>query len=196
MAVAVVDSNGHIEYVMAKVSPMFIRQTNTRLVPYNPPPYDSELSDLIPVVPVPEWVTEVSFEVIPKENADAIQRAKLIQKIDTDVDRVYLHAIGNRGPEYTEAERQATEYAGDSYAGPAPYYVSCWAEAKGWNSQQAADDILTQAAAWRSAAAALRANRLAAKEAVRTGDVVTAMASWTAFVSQLRVNLGLPPHTP
>lgn len=77
----------------------------------------------------------------------AAQAAGLLQ-IDADVDQLYARVIGNRAAEYEQAEREATVYTQVGYAGPVPGMVSAWAQAKGWTGQQAADDIVAQAAAW------------------------------------------------
>lgn len=196
MSTAIVNAEGAIDFVVAKVSPMYRHSVNTRFLPYNPPMYDAELFVLLPDVPVPPSAQEVTFTLTPKANHDTILVARQLAQIDKDVDLIYAQAIGNRGPEYTEAEAQAKAFANAGYTGEAPFYVSCWAEAKAWTNTEAADDILAQSVAWRTAAAQLRAQRLAAKEAVRNGNGAIAVPLWDAFVSQIRAALGLPSPTP
>uniref|UniRef100_A0A6M3MCL4 Putative tail protein n=1 Tax=viral metagenome TaxID=1070528 RepID=A0A6M3MCL4_9ZZZZ len=122
-------------------------------------------------------------------------RAAALVRIDADVDAIYGAAIGNRQAEYEAAERQAQVYADADYTGTAPGMVASWASAKGWTGQQAAEDILAQAAAWRGAQDAIRAQRLLRKEQVRAAAdaaaINTVTAAWAGFVSLVRQQLGL-----
>lgn len=119
----------------------------------------------------------------------------LIKQIDADADAIYTAALGNRATEYAEAEAQAQAYKDAAYAGDVPDYVEAWASATGHSAQWAADDILATAAAWRSAQTAIRAQRLAAKEAARRATDAAALAAvagqWTAFVTAIRAQLGI-----
>ena len=103
-------------------------------------------------------------------------QAEAVQRIDSDVDRIYAAVIGNRQAEYEAAEREAQVYADAGYVGDVPPLVEAWAVAKAWTGQQAADDILTQAVA-----------RMAADAA----GVQAALAAWTAFVAAARAQLGV-----
>lgn len=125
--------------------------------------------------------------------AKPTQKSIDTKKVDADVDAIYLAAIGNRATEYSEAEAQAAAYKTALYAGTVPAYVQSWLTSNLKSlttAQQAADDILTQAAAWRGAAAAIRANRFIAKKNINN-DVSTAMAQWNGFVAAIRGQLGL-----
>lgn len=118
-----------------------------------------------------------------------------VLQIDVDTDAIYGAVLGNRAQEYTLAEADATAYKAAGYTGTVPASVQCWATTKSWTAKQAADDILATAAAWRSAQAAIRAQRLSSKEAVRTANdaagVTTAMAAWAGFVTTIKGQLGI-----
>ena len=134
----------------------------------------------------------------PLTNAQwlAVRIDGALLRIDTEVDAIYGAAIGNRQAEYEAAERQAQAYADADYTGTVPGMVSSWASAKGWTGQQAAEDILAQAAQWRGAQDAIRAQRLQRKEQVRAAadaaGVNAVMAAWAGFVAAVRQQLGLP----
>lgn len=143
-------------------------------------------------------------EMTPEEIADfeAARAVPLLQlqsgavlRIDRDVDLIYAAVIGNRQAEYEAAEREAQAYVDADYEGDAPPLVQAWATAKAWTGQQAADDILAQAVAWRGAQAQIRAARLARKEQVRAATdaagVEAALTAWAAFVAAARGQLGI-----
>lgn len=124
----------------------------------------------------------------------AIQRALL--HIDAETDRVIRDTIGSRAEEYRQAEADATAYRDAGYGGTVPPFVADHQAAKGdWTAQQAADDILSTSAAWRTAQAAIRANRLLCKEHVRRAadlaGVQTGVQQWAAFVVAVRGQLGI-----
>lgn len=129
------------------------------------------------------------------ERRDREAREQAIAKVDADTDSIYGAVLGNRAEEYLRAEQEAEAYKTAGYTGTVPECVQCWATAKGWTAQQAADDILATAAAWRSAQSMIRGQRLASKEAVRAAvDIATvdaAMATWAAFVATIRGQLGI-----
>ncbi|MDZ7863391.1 hypothetical protein [Acidovorax sp.] len=119
----------------------------------------------------------------------------LVAEIDADVDEIYGLAIGNRQAEYEEAERQAKAYTEAGYTGPVPPMVQCWADPKGWTAEEAADEILQQAAIWRGAQQAIRAQRLALKEQARAAESPAALAAvragWSGVVAVVRAQLGV-----
>jgi len=121
--------------------------------------------------------------------------ARSLATIDVDTDAIYQAAIGNRGPEYTEAEAAANAYKDAGYTGEVPSAVQSWATAKGWTAQQAADDILAAAERLNTAKLTIRAERLLRKEQVRAatdaGAVKAVMAQWAGFVTAIRGQLGL-----
>ena len=114
-------------------------------------------------------------------------------QIDGDTDAIYGAVLGSRAQEYTLAEQEAAAYTAAGHTGTVPSSVQAWATAKGWAAHTAADDILATATAWRGAQAAIRAQRLAAKEAVRNADdlaeVTAALAAWGAFATYIRGQL-------
>ena len=125
----------------------------------------------------------------------SLTSAEALLKIDSDTDAIYGAVLGNRAQEYTLAESDAAAYKTTAYTGTVPASVQCWATAKGWTAKQAADDILATALAWRNAQAAIRAQRLTSKEAVRvatnTAGVTTALTSWAGFVAVILGQLGI-----
>lgn len=105
----------------------------------------------------------------PPPSLDQI-RADLCARIDHEADAARLKIAGDplRVIEYQKAEEEAAAYKAAGYTGTVPPMVLSWAEAKGWTAQQATDDILTVAAAWRQALYSLRDIRLKGKESVKT----------------------------
>lgn len=127
-----------------------------------------------------------------KTPAEILAEAKLafVKSVDTDVDRIYRDALGDRGPEYTLAEQEAKAYKAAGYSGTVPESVQAWADAKGQTATWATDDIVTQATQWRSAQSAMRTKRLAEKEAGRAATTLVQLdlvrARWDAFVTYIR----------
>jgi len=124
-------------------------------------------------------------------------KSAAVKHIDNDTDALYGAVIGNRASEYVEAEAQANAYAAASYTGAVPDCVASWAAAKvaqSWTAQQAADDILATAAAWRTAQASIRAHRLLRKEQARLAEdaagVDAALAQWAGFLTAIKGQLG------
>ncbi|SDP46059.1 hypothetical protein SAMN04488595_109200 [Ralstonia sp. 25mfcol4.1] len=109
-------------------------------------------------------------------------RVLLCASIDAAADAARLAVAGDplRAAEYQIAEAEAKAYRAAGYVGECPLSVKSWAEAKGWSSKQAADNIIAEANAWNAALYAIRDARLKAKEGVRnalTADSATAIAS-------------------
>lgn len=104
----------------------------------------------------------------PPPSLDQI-KADLCARIDREADAARLKIAGDplRVIEYQKAEEEAAAYKAAGYTGTVPPMVLSWAEAKGWTSQQATDDILAVAAAWRQALYSLRDIRLKGKESVK-----------------------------
>ncbi len=71
-----------------------------------------------------------------------------------------------RAVEYDRAASEAKAFAAAGYQGPVPPMVAAWA-INGRTAQQAADDILREAAQYNSALVQLRTTRLQAKELIR-----------------------------
>ena len=125
----------------------------------------------------------------------AAARAAALVKIDADTDEVYGDVVGNKAEEYRSAESDAKAFIAANYLGTAGGGVTSWATAKAWTTTQAADDILAQATAWRGAQNAIRANRLAQKEAARAAADLAGLgaitAQWNGFLTAIRTQLGV-----
>lgn len=188
MSIALINPQGYIDTVALKMSTLRRLQPGERLLPYNPPAFDPLTHTLTVDQPVLDAVT---FTLTALPGGTAKKLAADLAAVDIDVDAIYSLAIGNRGPEYTEAERQAQAYRDAGYTGTVPPYVSVWATASSNTATWAADDILTQATAWRNAATLIREKRLQAKAALRAGTP-GAMLTWKVFVTAARQQLGLP----
>ena len=138
------------------------------------------------LTPCPQQVTVIPLATLKKT---------LLTKIDADTDAIYNAVIGERANEYNDAAAQAKAFKDMMYVGTAGNKVVSWATAKGWTNTQAADDILAQAAQWRSAEDAVRSNRLARKEAARnatTGSsLITIEGDWVTFVNYIKGVLGI-----
>jgi hypothetical protein len=93
---------------------------------------------------------------------------QLCQQIDTAADAARRAVAGDplRAVEYDRARIDAELYAAASYQGVVPPMVAAWA-INGRTAQQAADDILREAAQYNGALVQLRATRLQAKELIR-----------------------------
>lgn len=139
------------------------------------------LEPLPPGEVLPPWVPPTPEQL----QADALRR------IDADVNALYADVVGPRAPEYDLAEREAQAWVTAEHADPAPASVASWAAASGQSEPAAAADMLAKAAAWREAMAQVRAQRLAAKAAVRAGNVDAALATWAAFIAAMRLQHGV-----
>lgn len=125
-----------------------------------------------------------------------ISREFQCARIDSAADAARLAVAGEplRAAEYQIAEAEAKAYQAAGYVGDCPPSVKSWAEAKGWPSKQAADNIIGEANAWNAALYAIRDARLKAKEAVRnamTAEDGAAIASAAiAGIEAMVANLG------
>ncbi|QGZ31488.1 hypothetical protein [Stutzerimonas stutzeri] len=107
--------------------------------------------------------------------ADELEQI-LLRRIDTAADAARQAVAGDalRAVEYDRARIEAEQYAAADYQGAVPPMVAAWA-INGRTAQEAANDILHEAAQYTAALIALRETRLAAKEQIRTlmgGDEV------------------------
>ncbi|MFE2006429.1 hypothetical protein ACFW6U_13640 [Pseudomonas guariconensis] len=93
----------------------------------------------------------------------------LCQRIDTAADSARRAVAGDplRAVEYDRARVAAEAFAAADYQGEVPAMVAAWA-INGRTPQQAADNILAEAARYTAALELLRTTRLAAKEKLRT----------------------------
>ncbi|WP_156039003.1 hypothetical protein [Chromobacterium haemolyticum] len=113
---------------------------------------------------------------------------QLLREIDAAADTTRSVTLGSEPnlAEYQRAAAEAQAFKDAGYKGEAPPAVRSWAEAKGWDGQQAADSILAKAAACEQALYAIRDARLKGKEAVRQASDETAARTATyEAVSQL-----------
>lgn len=120
---------------------------------------------------------------------------KSVAKTYADVDAVYAAAVGNRSPEYEQAEQAALAFKAAGYIGTASPYVADYALASGITDQESADIIIARATGLRAAAQLMRSTRFSAQAAMRAAttqaDLDAAVAAWTAFIAQVRISLGV-----
>ena len=110
-------------------------------------------------------------------------------RIDVVADAVRAKLVGDpvRAFEYQFAEIGAKEYAAAGYTGTVPPVVQCWATAKGWTAQAAADDIIAEGAQYHGALEYLRATRLQGKYALVGMSQQDAEASFASTINALKV---------
>ncbi len=110
------------------------------------------------------WVFDADLAA---NNREALT-VTLCTRIDTAADTARARVAGDplRAVEYDRARIAAEQFAATGYQGDVPPMVAAWA-INGRTAQQAADDILHEAAQYTAALIALRETRLAAKEQVR-----------------------------
>ena len=120
---------------------------------------------------------------------------ELLLSIDNAADSARQRIVGDaiRVVEYQVAEADATAFKAAGYTGAVPASVGVWAQAKDWTAQQASDDILAAAAAWRQALIGLRQARLMGKEGVRAhaDDLAAAKVAADQAVGQIKYILSL-----
>ena len=92
----------------------------------------------------------------------------LCQSVDTAADAARAAVAGDalRAVEYDRARIEAEQFAAANYQGTVPPMVAAWA-INGRTAQQAADNILAEAAQYNAALVQLRTVRLNAKELIR-----------------------------
>lgn len=98
-----------------------------------------------------------------------VTAAVLCSQIDQAADTARRAVAGDalRAVEYANAATEAKAYADANYQGAVPPMVAAWA-INGRNAQQAADNILAEAAQYNAALVQLRTVRLNAKELIRS----------------------------
>lgn len=123
-----------------------------------------------------------------------VNKAALVAKIKADANKIVSDTVGALSNEYAQAKIDADAFKAAAYLGAVPSSVSSWATPKGWTAMQACDDILTAAANWVGAQAAIRSNRLARSEAAKActtqAQLDTVAAQWAGFVAAIRSALG------
>lgn len=114
--------------------------------------------------------------VLAAPTSPVVTAEDLCAKIDAAADAARRAVAGDplRAVEYDRAASEAQAFAAAGYQGAVPPMVAAWA-INGRTAQQAADDILREAAQYNGALVQLRATRLQAKELIRqamaNGDV-------------------------
>jgi hypothetical protein len=90
------------------------------------------------------------------------------QQIDQAADVARRAVLGDslRALEYERAAVEAEAFAAGGYTGDMPPSVQAWADAAELQPKAAADSIIAEAEAWRTALYAIRAVRLAGKQRV------------------------------
>jgi len=88
------------------------------------------------------------------------------QQIDETADNARVTVVGNslRVVEYQLAEEEARAFQAAGFEGDVPSTVQAWVDAAGLSPQEAAENILAEAAAWKGALYAIRAARLKGKQ--------------------------------
>lgn len=143
-----------------------------------------------------DWIVDVipdpGTEPDPPVKSLDDKKTELCLSIDRSADAARLKIAGDplRAIEYQLAEQEAAAYRAAGYTGAVGGAVQSWADAKGWTTQAAADDILAVAAAWNQALYALRDIRLKGKEAVRAAaDEAAATIAADAAIAQIQAVL-------
>lgn len=116
-----------------------------------------------------EWVNGTWVEDPDRKVAMLAElNAALCKAVDEAADDARRAVAGDplRAVEYDRAASEAQTFAAAGYQGAVPPMVAAWA-INGRTAQQAADDILREAAQYNDALVQLRATRLQAKELIR-----------------------------
>ncbi|MCD0491254.1 phage tail protein [Chromobacterium violaceum] len=131
--------------------------------------YDGELRPLRPSVSHAwngeAWIVD---DALAQQQLEQF-RLETCGRLDAAADAASQLYVGSelRALEYRQAAAEAQSYKDGGCKGDAPPAVRAWADAKGLSGKDAADGILAKAAACDQALYAIRALRLAGKEAVR-----------------------------
>lgn len=147
---------------------------------------------------VARWlvVDKTAEDLAAEAAALQLQTAAAIAATYRDVDAVYSDAIGQRGPEYADAETDARAFIA---GGELTAYVSDFAQdnptGQAQSNQWAAENIIARADAFRSAKLAMRSARFARQTEMRaattTAALQLAISSWEGFIAGVRAQLGL-----
>lgn len=92
--------------------------------------------------------------------------------------------------EYIQAEAEARIWLEDTTK-PCPVSITCWATAKGWDNEQAAEDIVAMAELFRNLLMTIRSIRLIGKAAV---DAATNGTELDAAIAQVKASLAQLPN--
>lgn len=134
----------------------------------------------------------------------ADQLAKHLAKTYTDVDAVYLAAVGSRTKEYEEAEAAARAYmAAETKPMVVSDFITSHAEhnpeGEVKTNEWAAQSIIERADAFKWAVRQMRSVRASSQAAMRAAttdaELAQAVTEWNDFIAWLRGVLDLPPAT-
>lgn len=108
-------------------------------------------------------------EQVERHITPAPTTERLCLTVDSAADRARHTVAGDplRAVEYDRARAAAEQYATAGYTGEVPVMVAAWVTPER-TAQQAANEILAEAAAYTAALELLRTTRLQAKEQIRT----------------------------
>lgn len=108
----------------------------------------------------------VGFEFAELPLGAALQAA--MEQIDQAADLARRAALGDslRALEYQITADEAKSFAAAGYVGEVPPTVQAWMDAADLDAQEATDNILQEAAAWKNALYKIRAARLKGKQDV------------------------------
>jgi len=114
----------------------------------------------------------------------------LCVSIDAAADSAYVQ-IGGPSPgrlaEYQQANTDAQAYKSAGYSGTVPSTVQCWATAANLTPQQAADNIISTAAAWSNVLTGIRSARLIGKSNVNAATTIaTAQAAQVQAIANIQ----------
>jgi hypothetical protein len=113
-------------------------------------------------------VIDHDAEGLPIRVPELTTEANLLRSVDDAADKARRLVVGDtlRAIEYQRAADQAAAFQAAGYQGPVPSMVAAWAVG-GRTPQQAAEDILREAAQYNGALELLRTTRLQAKVLIR-----------------------------
>lgn len=161
----------------------YVRLADLEIVEYT----EAERAALAALKPGWVWQMPERVAVDARVLSDAITKAVIM--VDREADAARAAVVGDpvRVKEYERAQAQAEAFRDAGFTGPVPSCVDCWAVAKEWTAQQAAEDILAASARWLGALDGIRALRLQAKEDIRrattNAQVDTLLATFTATLT-------------
>jgi hypothetical protein len=181
--------NGEIKSTYTKPNPLVKLKPDERMVKYDPPDVDLQYFTVTPITPVVGKFVE--FTVAEKQDSVERRITNYITQIDADVDKIYKLVVGNREPEYRQAEAEALVFQQAGFQGAIPAMVQDYATSDNLSAQQAAESILEKAESWKQASTAVRSARLSAKAQVRSGDFAGFQTSWPQFLQGISTTLGI-----
>ncbi|UVL62851.1 hypothetical protein LOY54_06145 [Pseudomonas sp. B21-032] len=116
----------------------------------------------------------------------------IVQQIDLAADQSRTAVLGDslRMAEYQLAEQEAKAFEATHFSGDMPPAVQSWADAANLSPQAAAESILAEAHAWKTALYAIRAARLKGKQsALKAGSHEEAEAIADEAIAAIRASV-------